>query len=80
MPNDKMSGRPWRFGYEYSVDLGLETAGVWDELPNGDGIWRINFVSEGAKTLNFVFDRYDCLQEPKCICTVMIVPAFGRLY
>ncbi|WP_435579339.1 T9SS type A sorting domain-containing protein [Gilvibacter sp.] len=56
--NDKMSGRPWRFGYEYSVDLGLETAGVWDELPNGDGIWRINLVSEGAKTLNFVFDRY----------------------
>ena len=56
--NDKLSGRPWRFGYEYSVNLGLQSSGVWDELPNGDGIWRLNIVSAGAKTLNFVFDRY----------------------
>jgi hypothetical protein len=50
---------PYRFGIELDVDLGLENAGVWDELPNGDGVWRINIVSEGAKTMNFIFDKYD---------------------
>ena len=56
--NDTRLDRPWRFGIELGVDLGISNAGVWDELPNGDGIWRINIVSNGAKTINFVFDQY----------------------
>ncbi len=56
--NDLDESKPWRFGYEYKVDLGLNNSGVWDELSNGDRIWRINIISEGAKTMNFVFDKY----------------------
>ncbi len=56
--NDVDKSLPWRFGYELKVDLGLNNSGVWDELPNGDRIWRINIVSKGAKTLNSVFDTY----------------------
>lgn len=56
--NDMDKSTPWRYGIELGVDLGISNAGVWQELPNGDGIWRINIVSEGAKTINFVFDQY----------------------
>ena len=56
--NDQDLSKPWRFGYEFSVDLGMDDFGIWDELPNGDRIWRINITSPGAKSLNFVFDKY----------------------
>jgi lysyl endopeptidase len=49
---------PWRFGVEIDVDYGIHNAGAWDELPGGDKVWRLNIVSEGAKTLNFIFDEY----------------------
>ncbi len=57
--NDKNRAIPYRFGHEFGVNLGLNNAGVWDELDNGDRIWRINIVSKGAKTLNFIFNTYD---------------------
>ncbi len=56
--NDLRMDRPWRFGIELEVNLGIANAGVWDVLPNGDGVWRLNIVSQGAKTMNFVFDQF----------------------
>ncbi|WP_158447796.1 trypsin-like peptidase domain-containing protein [Aquimarina longa] len=56
--NDRDQSIPWRFGYEYKVNYGLDNSGVWEELSNGDRIWRINIISKGAKTLNFIFDTY----------------------
>lgn len=56
--NDTDRSKPWRFGYDFKVSLGLDNAGTWDELPNGDRIWRINIISQGAKTMNFIFDKY----------------------
>ena len=56
--NDTKFDAPWRFGDEIMVNLNLENDGVWDELPNGDGVWRLNIVSLGAKTMNFIFDKY----------------------
>jgi len=32
--------------------------GSWDILPNGDRIWRIQIISRGAKSLNFIFNTY----------------------
>ena len=32
---------PHRFGYPFEVDLGLDNAGIWTDLPNGDRIWRL---------------------------------------
>ncbi len=55
--NDANKSIPWRFGYELDVNLNLDNSGVWDELPNGR-IWRINIVSKGAKTLNFIFNKF----------------------
>jgi len=56
--NDLDKSIPWRFGYDHFVDYGLDTAGKWHTLPNGDRIWRVNFISPGALTMNLIFDRY----------------------
>ena len=56
--NDKLEAKPWRFGYKYNVNYGIENAGQWVETDNGDRIWRILFESKGALSLNFIFDEF----------------------
>lgn len=56
--NDTRWDIPWRFGTELPVNLNTLNSGTWDELDNGDRIWRLNIVSPGANTLNFVFDEF----------------------
>jgi lysyl endopeptidase len=56
--NDAVLDLPWRFGTEILVELNTNNSGAWDELDNGDRIWRLNIVSPGANTLNFIFDDY----------------------
>jgi lysyl endopeptidase len=51
--------KPYRFGKKIPVDLNLFNSGQWTELENGGRIWRLNIESTGARTINFLFDRYD---------------------
>lgn len=55
--NDKKENQPYRFGHEHNVSLGFKE-GKWNRLKNGDKIWLLNIKSEGAKTLNFIFDEF----------------------
>jgi hypothetical protein len=55
--NDELKNQPYRFGYEHQVSLSFKD-GTWNELKNGDRVWFLNIKSEGAKTLNFLFDEY----------------------
>lgn len=55
--NDELKNQPYRFGYEHQVSLNFKD-GTWNELKNGDRVWLLNIKSEGAKTLNFLFDEY----------------------
>ena len=55
--NDELKDRPFRFGYEHQVSLDFED-GKWSQLKNGDRVWLLNIKSNGAKTLNFLFDEY----------------------
>ena len=55
--NDNNFDAPWRFGYTHSVDYGLED-GSWTVLENGDRVWRLLISSEGALSLNFIFDDF----------------------
>ena len=64
--NDYLFDKPWRFGYMHSVDYGFED-GQWDVLENGDRIWRILISSDGALSLNFIFDN-------------LFIPKGGSLY
>ena len=56
--NDTKGSQPWRFGYEYQVDLGIETHGNWTYLDDGSRFWLLNIKSSGAKTMNFIFDEF----------------------
>lgn len=56
--NDKDKSKPWRFGHELYVDHSANEVGEWTTLPNGDRMWRMAYKSEGAHTLNFMFDIF----------------------
>ena len=56
--NDKVPGKPWRFGMLRELDYGLTKGGYWTELDNGDRIWRIVFESPDALNLSFNFGKF----------------------
>ncbi|HEX6886219.1 MAG TPA: hypothetical protein VF530_22785 [Planctomycetota bacterium] len=49
---------PLRFAEVLPVELGLTSAGVWEELPDGGRVWRLRIHSPGARSLALVFGRY----------------------
>ncbi|MDC7807634.1 PKD domain-containing protein [Luteimonas sp BLCC-B24] len=56
---DRASGpRPVRFAAPHVVDITPDSAGDWDELPNGDLVWRLRVESRDALSLNFGFSDY----------------------
>ncbi|WP_299434376.1 T9SS type A sorting domain-containing protein [uncultured Aquimarina sp.] len=57
--NDSDRSKPYRFGHEFKVNVDIKKEGTLDVLPNGDHIYRIGIYSEGAKSLNFVFNKYN---------------------
>ena len=57
--NDEIIEIPYRFGIEHTVDLGLDNAGLWEDLPNGDRLWRLVLNAPKAKSINLVYDVYD---------------------
>ena len=51
-------GQAFRFGEMIDVQLGLDNAGIWEELPDGSRVWRLRVESKGAYSLSFIFSRY----------------------
>ena len=49
---------PLRFAVPVEVDITPQTAGTWEQLPDGARLWRLRFYSPGATDLNFGFGRY----------------------
>lgn len=56
--NDQDWTKPHRFGHEMNVSLGLDNAGRWTTLPNGDKVWQLAILSPGAQTINLIFSKY----------------------
>ena len=54
----KLPTKPYRIGVLHNVNSGLENAGNWTQLPNGDRIWRILFSSQDAVHLSVNFDKF----------------------
>lgn len=46
---------PWRFGFNNYTNLGLNNAGTWYDLPNGDKLWLLKVTCENALTVNLTF-------------------------
>jgi lysyl endopeptidase len=55
---DQIKNIPWRFGQDFDVDIDCKVEGVMDTLANGDKLWRINIISSGALSINFIFDQF----------------------
>ncbi len=51
-------GLPMRFGFPFEVSLNLDNSGVWEILPNGDGVWRLAITCEQAKSVNLTYDHF----------------------
>lgn len=49
---------PFRFGAPFDVDYNLGNSGMWEELSNGDRLWRLQIESPGAYTLNLIYDDF----------------------
>ena len=49
---------PQRFGYAFNVSLGLNNAGTWTELPNGDRLGRLRISTPDAYSINLLYDEF----------------------
>lgn len=56
---------PYRFGEKHFLEVGLSNSNYWETLPNGDRIWRFGVESEGAYTLNFIFENFNIPEGAK---------------
>lgn len=55
----KEAGLPMRAGFSIPMGIDIEKDGIWEVLPNGDMLWRIEIRTEGAASLGLVFDRFE---------------------
>lgn len=55
--NDITKDSPWRFGYKYETEFDLDNSGTWTILPNGNRIWQLELVCDGAMTINLIFEN-----------------------
>ncbi|KAA3634165.1 MAG: hypothetical protein DWP97_07655, partial [Calditrichaeota bacterium] len=51
-------GVPMRFGYPFDVEYNLLNSGVWETLPDGWRVWRLEIEAPGAKSINLVYDNF----------------------
>ncbi len=62
------SGDPHKalqFAVPQAVNFNLNNSGQWEVLPNGDRLWRLQILSEGAKSLNLTFDQFHLPKDAK---------------
>ncbi|MEZ4937704.1 MAG: T9SS type A sorting domain-containing protein [Crocinitomicaceae bacterium] len=55
--NDLNKIGPWRFGYSHEVNFNLNNSGTWETIPGRGRLWRLKIHSEGAMSLNFLFEN-----------------------
>ncbi len=58
MQIDKNQVMPFEFAKLIDVDINNEQSGVWEQLPNGDKLWRVHLKSEGAFSINILFSEF----------------------
>ena len=56
LPGNNIGGL--RFAYAFDVDFTPENSGTVYHLKDGRDVWRLHIVSEGAYSLNLIFDEY----------------------
>lgn len=51
------------YGYEYKFELNINSVGTWENLANGDRLWRYHIVCPNAFSVNFVFENMDLAEN-----------------
>ncbi len=51
--------KPFQFAYPFEVNFTTENSGNWFQGDNGYKIWKLTIHSEGAKSLNLIFDEFE---------------------
>ena len=49
---------PYRFGAPIDVSFNMNNSGSWNRLADGSNIWRLEIISEGAYSLNLLYDEF----------------------
>ncbi len=54
----EIEGLPPRFAIPFAAGIDSDVRGNWEDLGNGDMLWRQRISSPGAKSINLGFSRY----------------------
>ena len=53
--NDAAKDAPWRFGHKFETNIRLrDFSNNWNELPNGDRVWRTEIKCVNALSINLI--------------------------
>jgi len=55
---NKADATPLEIGYTIRIDMDMDNSGIWNDLPNGDRIWRLSLNSKGAEALDVYFTDF----------------------
>ena len=55
---DQHKDIPYRFGFNFEVDLQPDNSGTLTYNSRGDKLWRVGIVSSGAVSLNLLMDQF----------------------
>ena len=47
-----------KIGQSILVDINLNNSGSWEELPNGDRIWRLKLIANGALAMGVYYNHF----------------------
>jgi hypothetical protein len=51
--------KPYRFANPILVDFNMDSYGLWTILDDGSSIWQLRIESQGAHSLNLIYDTFD---------------------
>ncbi len=51
--------KPVTFAHAFDVQLSPQNSGIWISADNGIFVWKLKIHSEGAKSLNLIFDSFN---------------------
>ncbi len=52
------AGEPWRYAVPQPTRVSLASQGSWQNLEDGNSLWRMRISAPGARSLSFGFTRY----------------------
>lgn len=55
---DERNNEAPRFGYPFDVNLTLQNAGEWTDLPEGGRLWRLSVWCPGALSINLNWEQF----------------------